>query len=678
MKHVLHLFLALILVGAVGTAFADDDEELRVYDMDEMVVTGSKMPKTPGNVTQKIEIIPSARFEELVIGNSNLAEILSYSPGNFANVLSRNDANWGSTGGLAHTYKGYMLDGLPVDAFIDLQSLDPAAFERIEDQRGSASVLYPTYLAMDFAGNQSPLAGTTNFVLKERVAQPRTTLSTYYGSYNTIGGRFFHQRSAGDLHVFFGGHHEDSDYTDYGTEGSWLNMVDDPEYEKTKMYMRATYFLDDYTDHKVSAYIHRTWHTGDTGRPNRDFNHMYTTVNASYLAPASDKLTIQAKIGYRDYDRLWEDDKYDASAPAPDFSLSSENGVNQEFIPGDVSFSLAYAENSLLTAGADFQAASYETFSETDQKEPVLGNDADATHYGAYAQVEHGLDNLVLRAGVRYNHLAHDIHLLQGAPPGDDTNSWDKILWSAGARYNPSNLLSLYTNAGSSFKAPSLKSVGGTIPLSSLGDSTSGHLPSPDIEPEAGISLDVGGNYRASTDVRVGARGFYILIDDQIVQRVAAYAQSQDINAGKTTTLGLEAELRHRISDTVEWFANYTFTDTEIENPEDPDKDGASINFVPQNMLNVGANIALPQDLRLNVTLQYLSSTNQDISNANPNELDGYALVNAKIEKTFLTQDGYAVRLYVEPYNLLNNDFEMAWGFKDPGFSVNGGVAVTF
>ena len=170
MKRLLFSALSLVLVGA--PVVADDEADTAdVYEMGEVIITGSKLPQTPGNVTQKISIITADEMGSLVLGNGNLAEMLSYTPGNFANVLSRNDANWGSSGGLAHTYKGYMLDGLPIDAFVDLQSLDPWAFQRVEDQRGSASVLYPTYLAMDFAGNQSPLAGTANFILKERVGK---------------------------------------------------------------------------------------------------------------------------------------------------------------------------------------------------------------------------------------------------------------------------------------------------------------------------------------------------------------------------------------------------------------------------------------------------------------------------------------------------------------------------
>ena len=615
MKRLLFSALFLSLVG-VPVVADDEADEADVYEMGEMVITGSKLPQTPGNVTQKISIITADEMSSLVLGNGNLAEVLSYSPGNFANVLSRNDANWGSSGGLAHTYKGYMLDGLPIDSFVDLQSLDSWAFQRIEDQRGSASVLYPTYLAMDFAGNQSPLAGTANFILKERVGSTRTSASAYYGSYNTIGGRFFHQRAAGNLHLFFGGHHEDSDYTYYGTfdddgnRNSWLNMDDNPEYEKTKMYMRGTYFLND-RGQRASLYAHRTWHTGDAGRINRDFGHIYTTLNAGYTNPVSDKATLQAKVGYRDYVRRWEEDGIWEDPQSRE--LRSEDGVNQSVIPADLSLSIITREADVLTVGADYQLASYETSRETG--ETSIGNDAMATALGFYAQEEFRLNALILRAGARYNIISHDIDLLQGAPPNETSNSWNKVLYSAGTRYNQSDDLSVFANIGTSFKAPSLKSVGGTVPP----DGKGGHLPNPDIKPESGTSLDVGANFRPMKGVQIGVRGFNILIDDQIVQRVVPVAeddpaQSQDINAGNTTTNGVELEVTHRLDETVEWFANYTYTNAEVKEHLDENQVGAKINFVPKSAIGAGVHLTFSQGLRATVTLQSYSGIYQDIN----------------------------------------------------------------
>jgi len=674
MKKSLLLLMALAATQGIAYGQAEDEASLKTYQAEEVVVTASKLPQTPGNVTQKIEIINAAQFDQRLSGKANLAELLSYSPGSFAAVLSRNDANWGSSGGLAHTYKGFLLDGLPIDAFVDLQSLDPAAFARVEDQRGSASVLYPTYLFMDFAGNQSPLAGTANFVLKERVAQPLTAAGTYYGSYNTRGIRAYSQRAAGNLHFFFGGQREASDYTNYGTPGSWLNMIDDPQYEKTKLYLKGTYFLGGHADHRISFYTHRTWHQGDVGRPNRDYAHTYTTINAAYYRNLGQRLSGQLKVGYRDYDRSWEEDHYPAS-----LALREEDGMEQQILPADLSFSLRHGTGDLLTAGADYQSASYRTLAETDSLR--LGNDADATQLGLYVQEEQTLGRLILRAGARLSQVEHDIALLQGAPPGSSGESWTKVLWSAGGRYNHSATLSFYANAGTSFKAPSLKSVGGTIPLADRGVAgRNGQLPNPDLDPESGLSLDLGANFLPNENLILGLRAFAITIDDQIVTEVVSQnpSQSRDINAAKTSTSGLELEARHRLSSGFQWFANLTLTNSEVDNPLDPDQDGTEVNFVPAQTANLGVDLSLPAQIRASLALQYASGVYDSISKAGRRKFDSHAVLNAHLEREIASKDGYRVRLYLDPYNLTDNDYEMPWQFKDPGFAVTGGLALSF
>ena len=260
------------------------------------VVTDTKIPQEQKNVTQKVIVLDSADFGQLTTNNRNIAELLQYQPGVAANVLSRNDANWGSYGGLGPKYNSYLLDGLPVDGFIDTMSLDPWAFQRIETHQGPASVLYSNYLSADFAGVQAPLAGITNLVLKDRIDKPMTRLLIGGGSWNTFNARFYHQDHKGNLHYFFGASFEQSDYTNYGTANSWLNILQDPSYKKTKLYGKATYFLGR-EGHKISFFAQHTIQDGFAGRPNRDFNHNYDTINAVYSNEVNDRLTVQLKTG---------------------------------------------------------------------------------------------------------------------------------------------------------------------------------------------------------------------------------------------------------------------------------------------------------------------------------------------------------------------------------------------
>jgi iron complex outermembrane recepter protein len=665
----------IVLLGCPSFVFAGDKPaEGQPYSLEEVVVTASKMPRTPGNVTQKVDIVSGEKLDNIVSGNANMAELLTYEPGVFVSVLSRNDANWGSSGGLSQKYNTYMLDGLPIDAFVEPQSLPLAAFERIELQRGPASVLYPNYLSMDFAGNQSPLTGTTNVILKEHIDRQMSEVDLFYGSYNTFGGSFYHQQAVENLHFFFGGDYESSDYTNYGTNPSWLNMLDDPEYQKTKLFLKTTLFLNDRQDHKISLFFNRTAHEGDTGRPNRDFDHEYWTMNAAYALPIQDGLTANFKLGYRWYDRTWEEDNYPAS-----LSLASKNGVKQSIVPADLSFSFEHLQGALMTIGSDYQSVSYETYSETSRKE--IGNDANAIQYGLYLQEELPVQDFLFRIGGRYSYTKHDIDLLSGSAPGNPEQSWDEFLWSLGVRYHLNEMVSLYSNVGTSFVAPSLKSVGGTIKLSDIRVAgKNGQLPNPDLKAESGTGYDLGIDVKPAQNLKLGVRGFCNVVDDQIIQVVVSNnpSQSQDINSGKTTTYGLELSLDHKPLDWLGWFANYTYTHSEIDNDKDPDQDGAEVPFVPEHMGNIGVNLSLPMDTELSIYMHLAGKIYDGTSKSGRQEFDAYEVLNAKLRKTLVKRQAYRLDAYLELYNLTNNDFKMPWQFQDPGFSATGGIKAVF
>lgn len=643
-------------------------------EMESIVVTATKTPMVKSGVTQKVDVITEDEIDTYISGKRNIAELLTFEPGFFISVLSRNDANWGSVGGLPHKYSSFMLDGLPIDSFVDPQSLDPWAFQRIEIQRGPASVLYPNYLFMDFAGNEAPLAGTVNLILRDRIDSPMTKLSGDYGSYNTVNGRFYHQNKVGNLHFFLGGQYEQSDYTNYGTDPSWLKMIDDPEYRKTKLYGHGSYFFGNSDEHKLSFFAHNTWHDGDVGRPNRDFDHQYTTLNVDYQLPISSSVSIEAKVGYRNYDRTWEEDNFPAN-----LGLREEDGVEQEIVPGDIAFTFKHLDEGLLTAGTDFQVATYKTFAEATGK--VTGNDATARQNGVYLQEEYQWKDWVFRAGGRYNFTEHDYDLIGGVSPGIDNASWDKLLWSAGVRYNALESLSLYSNVGTSFVVPGIKSIGGTLKPEDRGvPGKNGQLPNPGLEPESGIGWDFGIDYQATKSLFLGARTFLNKVDDQIVDIVVSQdpSQSMSINAGKTTAYGVELELKHRLNSWLQWFADYTYTNSEVENPTNPDQDGVEVPFVPEHMGNVGVQTFLPYDIMAAVWLHVAGEIFDSTSKSGRNEFDHYEVLNAKIEKALLKAEAYKLDGYIDLYNITNNKFEMPWQFQDPGFAASGGFKFVF
>ena len=437
----------------------DDLFKLSLDDFLNIVITPSKLPQIEGNVSQKIDVVDINQLESNVSGNRNICEAISNLPGASVSVLSRNDANWGTYGGIGPKYSTYMLQGLPIDAFIDPMSLDLNIVDHIEVQRGPASVIYPNYLSQDFAGNQSPLAGTVNLVLKSKIEQPKTLFKTSFGSYNSLNGQFFHQNRIDRLNYFCGISYEMSDYTNYGTENSWLNIKKNPEYKKTKIYGGLTLFMDKNEKRKLTVFYQKTLHTGDAGRVYRGFNNEYGTLNAGYDVALNDKFHLQSHLGMRSYNRTWQESNFGTID-----TLKSNNGVNQIIIPADISFSWLQGKISSLSIGADYQNASYNTWCDPLSGYHIYGNKASAIQGGIYIQEELiPVPKLIVRGGLRYAYLKDQIELINGSAPGENNVKWEKLLWSTGIRYLINDKISLYANGGSSFAPPSIKSSGGTF-----------------------------------------------------------------------------------------------------------------------------------------------------------------------------------------------------------------------
>ena len=666
--------LTLLWAWSAEAADSEKEKSAKVTTLEPCIVTATKCEVEANKLTQKIDVITDKQIERIPLGNENVAEIFQYQPGTFVNPLSRNDANWGSYGGLGPKYNAYLLDGLGIDSFTDTMSLDPWAFERAEVHRGPAAVMYSNYLSQDFAGNQSPLAGITNLILRDIIDQPLTRIAMGYGSWNTWQARAYHQGKSGNFNYFLGANFEKSDYTNYGTANSWLNMIDNPEYQKTRLYFKTTYLFDR-EDHRVSLFAHHYQTTGDVGRPNRDFDNNYGTINAAYHNQINDWLNTQFKAGYRSYDRRWGEDNFPKN-----LALREHDGVKQQIVPLDLTFNLKHWKDSLMTFGADYQQASYETYAETNGLK-TKGNDSRAAATGIFAQENLVWDKWVFRLGGRFSYTQNEFDLISGTVPQEKEKSWNKFLYSAGIRFNALSVLSAYTNVGSSFQAPSAKSVGGTLLASDKGVAgKNGQLPNLTLIPESGVGYDLGLDIRPMKNMVIGVRGFYNQVDDAIVEnRVSENpSQSQSVNAGKTTSYGVELEIKHRFEKYAEWFANYTYTQTNIQNNVDKDQDGSNVTFVPNYMANLGVNFSLPYDITISPYVRFVGSYYDSTSESGRKSFGPYQIINLKASMGLWKTANNRGLLNFDLINLTNNKYEMPWQFQDPGFSIFGNLEVQF
>jgi outer membrane receptor protein involved in Fe transport len=657
------------------TGLTGQEQIIDTIQMEEMVITGSRQYQTAGNVTQKIDIIPAKQFEPIVLGNNNLSELIAQQPGASVSALSRNDANWGTYSGIGPKYSTYMLNGLPIDAFMDPMSLDLMAFKRIEIQRGPASVLYSNYLSQDFAGNQSPLAGTVNLIIKDRIEKQETRFSASYGSYNTLNTQLYQQDHHENFNYFAGINFENSDYTNYGNANSWLNMQKDPEYRKAKFFGGANFFYGPDRRHSLQIFINKTIHSGDAGRIYRGFHHDYTTLNITQNSQITANLTFNVSTGLRMYNRTWQESEFNEID-----SLRSNNGVDQTILPVDVNLAWKHGGNHVLTVGVDYQFANYSTYTDPLVGYALYGNKSKAYQTGLYAQEELRLRSLIIRGGLRLNYLQHTIGLIGGSQPGEPEIDYTRLLWNTGIKYHITSGITIFANAGNSYIAPGLKSMGGTIALSDLGvQGRNGQLPNPDLRPESGLGADIGSNADLLQNMQISVRGFYILVDDAIVENRISEdpSQSQSINAGQTSSSGFEVEINQHIKTIFNWYANYTFMKTQVKN-DLVELSGSTVPFAPEHIANAGFTLSTRFGLQISPALNYNSGYYDSSNPADRKEFVPGLLLNTFISQKVVKQKHVKMEIFIKAYNLTDNCYEMPWQFKNTGLSVMGGFNLSF
>lgn len=656
-----------------------DPYELSLEQLGKIVITASKTPQLVSKVTQKVDVVTDKDMRKIIQTNRNIAELIQYIPGASVKVLSRNDVNWGAYGGIGPKYNTYMLQGLPFDGFVDPMSMEMMAVKRIEIQRGPASVLYPNYLSQDFAGNQSPLAGTVNLILKDNITKPQSLAWFSFGSYNTFTGKLYHENVIGKVQFFVGGSHEKSDYTSYGLPGSWLSMVKNPEYNKSKAILGASLFIDKAEKHKISVFGNFTLHRGDVGRINRGYDNRYGLINLSYSGQLTDSLKIAFKAGLRTYDRSWQEDNYSTNN---DQSLRETDGVKQAIVPVDLSLTYKHFQNSSLTVGADHQTSTYNTTSELVNQAKLTGNDAAVSQTGLYFQEELQINKLTIRGGARYNMIGYKIEKLSGILPGLKSQTWKVFLWSTGARYRLTDDWSVFANAGSSFMPPGLKSVGGTLSVNDkFVSGKNGQLPNPDLKPESGIGFDLGVEGRLFSVLDLSVRAFNTKITDAIIDNVVSNnpSQTMSVNAdGKTQAKGLEISAKQSVAKKIDWFANLTLSKSEIIDPNNPDQDGVEIPFVPNLMGNLGFTAYLPHLVEISPMVRFGGRIYDSSSKADRTAFDSKGLVNVIVSKTLRLNDNLKMNVFAKFYNITNNKFDMPWQFRDPGFNYTLGASLTF
>jgi len=202
---------------------------------------------------------------------------------------------------------------------------------------------------------------------------------------------------------------------------------------------------------------------------------------------------------------------------------------------------------------------------------------------------------------------------------------------------------------GTGFRAPSLNERFGPFGAN------------PDLTPEESISYEIGVE-KTYANGFVKATLFQADIDNLI-----GYESSYTQVAGTSTSRGLELSGEYALSDTLNLFGNYTYTDA-------TDEGGARLVRVPRHDLVLGVDSDFTDRLSGTIDVRYAADALPSAFAPADNKVGTYTVVGAGV--SFDLTDTAQAYLRIE--NLFDEDYETSGGYNTPGRAAYIGLRADF
>ncbi|MGP8153888.1 MAG: TonB-dependent receptor [Smithella sp.] len=218
--------------------------------------------------------------------------------------------------------------------------------------------------------------------------------------------------------------------------------------------------------------------------------------------------------------------------------------------------------------------------------------------------------------------------------------------------YKPFEIATLKADVGQAFRAPTVYELYSKWSYSGM--IWSGN---PDLKPETTTSWDASVVQELWKGAKVSATYFDNHIQD-LIYSVSVPSGFENMNAGKAESQGIMLSFEQRFDKLLRLFANYTYTDGRIkENSADPLSVGKRMTFLPDTMINAGAECEIGQ-FSASVTVRYVSKIysddqNRDTINGVYMSYDPYFTADAKVSykvTNFATVSASVDNIFNESY----------------------------
>ena len=652
------LVYSTVVLSAV-VLFGDDivgyaQEHPKTHTLGEIVVTASRMEEELEKVPARVEVITREQIEHMP--GLKIDQLLRHVSGVNSSRTSisqmRPVIGLRGLGSFEQGRTLVLMDGVPINKTdsggVNWHCLNPDDIERIEIFKGPGSSVY----------GSNAMGGVINLITRKPVDTFSGQVTGEIATHDTYGGRAFVSGRTGEEKGFYyrvSGLYRDSDgfesaSDDYraSKEGKGYEIIP-LKLEEWSISPKIGYDFNKLNSLELEySYYYDDRGEGVKGDDREDGEHRHFTnsrVGLGYKGGNGDKrwkanLYYQLEEYYKLYDRIGKADT-DVDSDREDYGLLLH--FCRPFL----------ADWNTLGIGADLKQGGVEAQDIDDDGIGFLKNEGVMRFYSLYLQDEMELANerLRLSLGIRYDYVEYEDGKMEANPdhrfydyiqdnPISDEN-WDAVSPRISARYFFTDAFSAYTSYGRGFRAPELDDICRTG-YQYVGPK----IANPNLEPETIDTFEVGSDWQALKNIKLAASAFYSIgkdflyyVDTGIPIAEGGYWATRNYqikqNVGEVEIFGFELDLRYNLTEDVSFYANYTYSETEITDYDKPDFSGAvdlegkELRNSPKNIVNVGTQ-CLNRWVNANVNLLWKDKQYMNDANTENETADDYALVDLK------------------------------------------------
>ncbi|MBL4702840.1 MAG: TonB-dependent receptor, partial [Phycisphaeraceae bacterium] len=597
----------------------------------QVIVTATRIDTPQSQVGSSVSVIDSQQMQNRQ--DQDIADALQHTPG----VHVRRAGGLGSQAsifirGAESDHTLMLLDGIKIH---DLASpggtatfdhLTTTGLDRIEVLRGPQSTLYGT----------EAIGGVISATTKRGSGDLNGYYSVETGSYKTTTQKLHLNGGDDDFNYSISTVRTDADIFSSAADNGESDPYRNTSFHSLFGLTLFDAFNIDIAFHYINADIEFDNNGADDQTDQTDFEQYALKVEPTFyfldgLWESKLSLTLNQTS------RLTTGTNFTVANSGFNFTFLP-NGFDGRALEADWQNTLLINDNNTLVFGIAYSDERGE-FSD-----PGVANQVYTTHsYSLYLQHQLQVtDNLTINGGLRY--INHD-------------QFGSNITYQLAGAYHfaPTNTI-LRASIGTGFKAPS---------IADLFDNGN-----PNLNAEESIGWDIGIEQPLLNDkLTAGATFFQNTLNDMIFYDNTSF---QIINVGKARTQGVETYLQYKPADDLIATLNYTYTDSEVLNPQGTFGPQKGARLWRRPLHSYGFDLTKKfMDNQANITFSMVGASQRD---DNGGKADAYVICN--LASSCKITDNIEVFARVE--NIFNEQYQDLRGFNTADASGYAGVKISF